>query len=138
MTRTRGDRDPKTKATKAAPSRFAPKAFLSGSPEAQQQLCIELAAELANRFDRLVGTPWSDAANSIVSQLRTSGHDLVSLEDADGSRRWEAVWYHPRGTFSLLLSFRPPTGVEVTWQADDTTFTARAVGPSAPSAPTFR
>jgi hypothetical protein len=126
MTRTRSDRDPKTKAAKAPPSRFAPKAFLAGSPETRQQLCVELAAELANRFERLVGTPWSDAASSIVGQLRASGHDLISLEDANGSRRWEAVWYHPRGTFSLLLCFRPPTSVEVTWQADDTTFTARA------------
>lgn len=128
MTRRPADRDPKTKAPKAPPSRFAPKAFINGSPEARQQLCVELAAELANRFDRLVGTPWSDAAISIVGQLRASGHDLISLEDADGFRRWEAVWYHPRGTFSLLLCFRPPTSVEVTWQADDTTFTARASG----------
>jgi len=126
MTRKSRDRDPKTHAPKAPPSRFSPKAFLSGSPEARQQLCLELAAELANRFDRLRGTPWSDAAASIVAELRTSGHDLVSLEDADGFRRWEAVWYHPKGNFSLLLAFRPPASVEVTWQADDTTFTARA------------
>jgi len=126
MTRRSPDRDPKTHAQKAPPSPFAPKAFLAGSPETQQRLCVELAAELANRFDRLRGTPWSDAATSIVGQLRTSGHDLISIDDADGFRRWEAVWYHPRGTFSLLLGFRPPASVEVTWRADDTTFTARA------------
>src|SRR3954470_10474008 len=126
MTRKPSGREPKVKAPKAPPSRFAPKAFLTGTPEATQRLCEALAAELANRFDRLLGTPWSDAATSIVTELRSSGHDLISLEDSDGFRRWEVVWYHPRGTFSLLLCFRPPTSVEVTWQTDGATFTARA------------
>jgi len=57
-----------------------------GSSDAGQQRSVELAAELANRFDRLSGTPSSDAATSIVDQRRISGHDLISVGDADGFR----------------------------------------------------
>jgi len=119
-------RKPKAKKVKPPPSRFAPAAFLSGSPEAVQQLCQELAAQAASSFADLTGTTWSTVGNSIVNQLRASGHDLSSFDDAEGLQEWQATWHHPRGTFSLFLPFRAPASVEVTWKSDDATFSARA------------
>lgn len=111
---------------KQPPSPFAPKAFLTGSPEAVQRLCEQIATQAASRFADLTGTTWMTVANAIVAQLRAAGHDLVGVDDSDELRQWQAVWYHPRGTFALILRFRPPAGVEVLWQADDTTFSALA------------
>ena len=91
-----------------------------------QQLCEQIATQAASRFADLTGTTWNDVATAIVTQLRASGHDLVSFDDDSELRQWQAVWYHPRGTFALILRFRPPASVEVLWQADDTTFSARA------------
>lgn len=119
-------RKPKSARDKPPPSRFAPAAFLSGSPEAVQQLCQDLATLSANRFADLTGTTWTQVATSIVDQLRATGHDLMSYEEGDGTQEWQATWHHPRGTFSLSLSFRAPTSVEVTWKADDAAFVARA------------
>ena len=113
-------------AEKEPPSPFAPKAFLTGSPAAVQQLCEQIATQAASGFADLTGTSWTTVAEAIVTQLRASGHDLVSVDDSDELRQWQAVWYHPRGTFALILRFRPPASVEVLWQTDDTTFSARA------------
>jgi hypothetical protein len=113
-------------APKEPPSPFAPKAFLTGSPEAVQELCEQIATQAASRFADLTGTSWTAVATAIVAQLRASGHDLVSVDDSDELRQWQAVWYHPRGTFALILRFRPPASVEVLWQANDTTISARA------------
>jgi hypothetical protein len=111
---------------KQPPSPFAPKAFLTGSPAAVQQLCDQIATQAAAGFADLTGTTWAAVAEAIVTQLRASGHDLVSVDDSDELRQWQAVWYHPRGTFALILRFRPPASVEVLWQADDKTISARA------------
>ena len=108
------------------PSRFAPKAFLAATPATVQGLCEALAAEAARRFVLATNTPWVAVATSIVADVRASGHDLVSLDDTGDVRQWQATWYHPRGTFSLSLSFRAPGSVEVTWQTSDATFVARA------------
>ena len=121
-------RKPKQKEPKGAPSRFAPAAFLSGSPEAVQKLCEELAAQAAGSFADLTGTTWSTVGTSIVQQLRASGHDLMSFDDGEGLQEWQATWHHPRGTFSLFLSFRAPASVEVTWKTDDATFCASGGG----------
>ena len=112
--------------TKAPPSRFAPGAFLSGSPEAVQGLCEELATLAAKRFQDLTGTSWREVGEALIEQLRASGHDLSNFDEAEGAQDWQATWHHPRGTFSLFLSFRAPSQVEVTWKSDDATFTARA------------
>ncbi len=124
MTRRPADQPPRTKAA-GVPSRFAPKAFLA-SPATVQALCNELATQSARRFADLPGIPWADVAASIVAEVRESGHDLISLDDSADHRQWQATWYHPLGTFSLLLSFRPPRSVEVTWQTDAATFSASA------------
>jgi hypothetical protein len=124
MTRRDPARPPKAAA--APPSRFAPKAFLAASPAAAQELCEQLAADAARRLADLTGTTWTAVAKAIVAEVRASGHDLVSLDDTEELRQWQATWYHPRGTFSLLLSFRAPGSVEVTWQTDDATFSASA------------
>lgn len=116
----------KTKAPSEPPSRFAPKAFLAATPATVQGLCEELAAEAARRFVLLTGTPWVTVASAVVAEVRASGHDLVSLDDTGDVRQWQATWYHPRGTFTLSLSFRAPGSVEVIWQTNDATFTARA------------
>lgn len=126
MKRSGPKRRAKPQKIKPPTSRFAPSAFLSGSPEAVQKLCEELAAQAASRFADLTGTTWSTVGTSIVEQLRGSGHDLSSFDDAEGFQEWQATWHHPRGTFSLFLSFRAPTSVEVTWKTDDATFSARA------------
>jgi len=126
MTRRSPDRPPKLKASSGPPSRFSPKAFLAATPATVQQLCQDLAGESSRRFVDLSGMPWAVVGQSIVADVRASGHDLISLDDSDGVRTWQATWYHPRGTFSLLLSFRFPRSVEVTWQADDAIFVARA------------
>lgn len=122
----RPKRKPKLEKTKAPPSRFAPAAFLSGSPQAVQQLCEELATQAASRFADLTGTTWATVGHAIANQLRASGHDLSSFDESEGLQEWQATWHHPRGTFSLFLSFRAPASVEVTWKSDDATFSARA------------
>jgi hypothetical protein len=126
MNRSTSKRGSKHEEAKPAPSRFAPAAFLSGSADTVQRLCEDLAKQAAKRFADLGGTSWEAMGTSIVEQLRASGHDLSSFDDSEGIREWQATWYHPRGTFSLLLAFRAPAGVEVTWKTDDATFSARA------------
>jgi hypothetical protein len=119
------EREPKLRAAKGDPPRFAPSAFLKGSSEQVQQLCDDLATLAAGRFRDLTGTTWQTAATALAQQLRTLGHDLMSMDESDGHQEWQATWHHPRGTFSLLLSFQAPCAVEVTWKTDDATFTAR-------------
>ncbi|HVJ21037.1 MAG TPA: hypothetical protein VM686_36755 [Polyangiaceae bacterium] len=118
-------REPKPKAAKGNPPRFAPSAFLKGSSEQVQQLCDDLATLAAERFSDLTGTSWQSVGSALAQQLRAIGHDLISIDESDDHQEWQATWHHPRGTFSLLLSFRAPHAVEVTWKADDATFTAR-------------
>jgi hypothetical protein len=126
MTRRPPNRPPPAKSSSGPPSPFAPKAFLAASPALVQRLCEQLAAESARRFVDLTGTTWLAMATAIVSEVRASGHDLIPLDEEEGTRQWQATWYHPRGTFSLLLSFRAPRTVEVSWRTDDATFSARA------------
>ena len=104
--------------------RFAPSAFLSGSPAQVQQLCDELADVAAARFADLTGTTWDSVGKSLASQLRALGHDLSSFDESPDLQDWHATWHNARGTFSLLLAFRAPCSVEVTWTADDKKFTA--------------
>ena len=118
-------REPKLRAPKGAPPRFAPSAFLKGSTAQVQQLCEELAALAAERFSDLTGTTWASVGATLAQQLRAVGHDLISVDDSDAHQEWRATWHHPRGTFSLLLSFQAPKAVAVTWKADDVAFTAR-------------
>jgi hypothetical protein len=105
--------------------RFAPSAFLKGSREQVQQLCDELATLAAERFSDLTGTTWPSVGAALAQQLRALGHDLIGIDDSDEHQEWVATWHHPRGTFSLLLSFQAPCAVEVTWRTDDAAFTAR-------------
>ena len=107
------------------PSRFAPSAFLSGSPESVQLLCQELADIAKARFADVTGSSWSRAARSIAEQLRSAGHDLRSFDESETMQEWQAEWHQPRGTFSLFLSFRAPTSAEVTWTTDTQTFVGR-------------
>jgi hypothetical protein len=110
----------------SAPSRhFAPAAFLKGTPEQVRSLCDELATVAAERFSDLTGTTWRDAGLSLVRQLRELGHDLSSFDETEELQEWQATWHHPRGTCSLLLSFRAPHAVEVTWKVDDEAYTTR-------------
>jgi len=105
--------------------RFAPAAFLSGSPAEVQQLCDELADLALTRFGDLSGTSWERVGQSLASQLRALGHDLISVDESSELQEWQATWHHPRGTFKFLLEFRAPCSVEVNWQTDTATFTAR-------------
>jgi hypothetical protein len=118
-------REPKPKADKGNPPRFAPSAFIKGSSEQVQQLCDDLATLAAARFSDLTGTTWQSVSSALAQHLRTIGHDLVSVDESDDHQEWQATWYHPRGTFTLSLSFHAPCAVEVTWKTDDATFTAR-------------
>jgi hypothetical protein len=113
------------KAAQGDPPRFAPSAFLKGSRQQVQQLCDELATLAAQRFSDLTGTTWRATGVTLAQQLRALGHDLVSVDESDEQQEWLATWHHPRGTFSLLLSFQAPHAVAVTWKADDTSYTAR-------------
>ncbi|MEO7034211.1 MAG: hypothetical protein ABI548_09990 [Polyangiaceae bacterium] len=126
MNRPRFKHPSKIKEPKRPSSRFAPAAFLKGEPESVRELCQALADQMVRGFSDLRGTSWRSVATSLVDQLRTSGHDLSQIEDTDEIQAWQATWYHPRGTFSLLLSFRAPAAVEVMWKADDAIFTAKA------------
>ena len=105
--------------------RFAPAAFLSGSPAEVQQLCDELADLAATRFGDLAGTTWERVGQSLASQLRALGHDLTSFDESTELQEWHATWHHTRGTFTFLLEFRAPCSVEVTWKTDTATFSAR-------------
>jgi hypothetical protein len=116
---------PKLRAAQGDPPRFAPSAFLKGSHEQVQQLCDDLATLATTRFSDLTGTTWPTASAALAQQLRALGHDLISIDESDVHQEWLATWHHPRGTFSLLLSFQAPHAVEVTWKTEDSTFTAR-------------
>ena len=118
-------REPKLRAAKGEPPRFAPTAFLKGSGEQVQQLCDDLATLAAERFSDLTGTTWPATSAALAQQLRALGHDLISIDESDAHQEWQATFYHPRGTFSLLLAFQAPHAVEVTWKTEDSTFTAR-------------
>lgn len=118
-------REPKLRAAKGDPPRFAPSAFLKGSREQVQQLCDDLATLAAERFSDLTGTTWPAASAALAQQLRALGHDLISIDESDAHQEWLATWHHPRGTFSLLLAFQAPYAVEVTWKAEDFALTAR-------------
>jgi hypothetical protein len=119
----RSKRVPKPKAA-TDPPRFAPSAFLKGSAQQVQQLCDELATLAAERFSDLTGTTWPRVGTTLAAQLRAIGHDLVSIDDSDEHQEWVATWHHPRGTFSLRLSFQAPHAVAVTWNTDEAAFTA--------------
>lgn len=108
-----------------APSPFAPSAFLRGTPEAVRELCEGLAGIAHDRFLDLTGTTWQRAGSDLAHQLRAAGHDLTSFDDSEQLQEWQTTFYHSRGTFSLLLTFRAPTFVEVTWRSDDDAITAR-------------
>lgn len=110
---------PRTPTAKQPPSVFAPAAFLKGSPDATRELCEGLASIAHERFCDLTGTTWQRAGADLAQQLRSAGHDLTAFEDTDTLQEWQATYYHPRGTFTLSLTFRAPTSVEVTWQSDD-------------------
>lgn len=113
------------KPAKGEPPRFAPSAFLKGSREQVQQLCDELATLAAERFSDLTGTNWVSTGTTLANQLRALGHDLIGVDESDEHQEWVATWHHPRGTFSLVLSFRAPHAVAVAWQTEDGTYTAR-------------
>jgi len=118
-------RKSKDKGPSKAASVFAPAAFIKGAPEAVRELCEGLANIAHERFSDLTGTTWHDAGKALAQQLREAGHDLVALDEADELQEWQGVFYHPRGTFSLLLVFRAPASVEVTWSVDGQAITAR-------------
>jgi hypothetical protein len=90
-----------------------------------QRLCDELATLAAERFSDLTGTNWRSVGVTLAQQLRAVGHDLIDIDDSEEHQEWQATWHHPRGTFSLILSFQAPHGVLVTWKADDGAYTAR-------------
>ncbi|RYZ02398.1 MAG: hypothetical protein EOO73_31785 [Myxococcales bacterium] len=118
-------RPPKPQKPSPAPSPFAPAAFLKGSPEAVRELCERLADIAHARFSDLTGTTWERTGTDLAQQLRGAGHDLTSFDAADDLQEWQTTYYHTRGTFSLLLAFRAPTSVEVTWRSDDGAISAR-------------
>jgi len=105
--------------------KFAPKAFLSGSPEQVQGLCNDLAELAAERFSDLTGTTWESVGKSLASQLRELGHDLTAFEDTPEHQEWQTTWHHPKGTFVFTLEFRAPYAAAVTWKTDNRTFTAQ-------------
>jgi hypothetical protein len=115
----------KPPAAKQPPSPFAPAAFLKGSPDAVRDLCEGLAGIAHERFGDLTGTTWQRTGSDLAAQLRAAGHDLTSFEESDTLQEWQATYYHSRGTFTLSLTFRAPTGVEVSWQSDDGTIVAQ-------------
>jgi len=122
----RAGRD-KKKAKKQSPTerpKFAPAAFLAGSPEQVQALCNDLAELAAERFSDLTGTTWVSVGQALAGQLRELGHDLMSFEDTPEHQEWQTTWHHPKGTFVFTLEFRAPYSASVTWKTDDRTFTA--------------
>ena len=104
--------------------KFAPKSFLSGSPEQVQGLCNDLAELAAERFSDLTGTTWDSVGKSLAAQLRELGHDLTAFEDTPEHQEWQTTWHHPKGTFVFTLEFRAPYAASVTWKTDDRTFSA--------------
>ncbi len=76
----RAKKKPKDQSAEPRP-KFAPAAFLSGSPEQVQTLCNDLAELAAERFSDLTGTTWVSTGQALASQLRALGHDLMSFED---------------------------------------------------------
>ncbi|MES1189267.1 MAG: hypothetical protein ABUL60_35960 [Myxococcales bacterium] len=122
----RAGRDKKKAKKPSATERpkFAPAAFLSGTPEQVQSLCNDLAELAAERFSDLTGTTWVSVGQALASQLRELGHDLMSFEDTPEHQEWQTTWHHPKGTFVFTLEFRAPYAATVTWKTDDRTFTA--------------
>jgi hypothetical protein len=122
----RPERAPKKSKSESAQERpkYAPASFLSGSPQQVQSLCTDLAELAAERFSDLTGTTWIDVGQSLAQQLRALGHDLIDLEGTPEHQLWQATWYHPKGTFVFTLEFKAPYAASVTWQTDDTSFSA--------------
>jgi hypothetical protein len=89
-------------------------------------MCEDLAKQALRGFVELTGNNRNAEGPSIVQQLRASGHDLICLEDTAEIQQWQATLYHPQATYTLLLTYHAPRSVEVTWQVDDVTITARA------------
>lgn len=118
-------RKSKDKGPPKAASVFAPAAFIKGTPESVRELCEGLAGIAHERFSDLTGTTWDSVGRSLAQQLREAGHDLMALDESDELQEWQGTFYHPRGTFSLLLVFRAPTSVEVSWSVDGDAITAR-------------
>jgi hypothetical protein len=71
----------KAKSAPEKSQRFAPSAFLKGTPEQVRALCDELATLAAERFSDLTGTTWRDAGFALARQLRELGHDLSSFDE---------------------------------------------------------
>lgn len=115
-----------TSKARPSPARFAPSTFVASSPEAVQRLCNELATEAARAFAARGKTDFRTVGTSIAQQLRVSGHDLSPFDETEDVQQWQATLYHPKGTFSLFLSFRANGHVEVTFRSDTTVYTARA------------
>jgi hypothetical protein len=88
-------------------------------------LCEKLASIAHQRFTDLTGTTWQRAGSDLAQQLRGAGHDLTAFDESEELQEWQVSYYHPRGTFTLSLTFRAPADVEVAWRADDATITAR-------------
>jgi hypothetical protein len=125
MSRPPPNRRAKPPKGKPVASRFAPAAFVAGSPETVQRLCEELAEQAAWAFVQQTGKDWKVVGASLAQQLRASGHDLSRFDDSEDVQEWQATLYHPKGTFSLFLSFRASGQVEVTFRTDEATFSAR-------------
>jgi hypothetical protein len=58
-------------------------------------------------------------------KVKADKGDLIAVDEAEDQQEWLATWHHPRGTFSLLLSFQAPHAVAVTWKTDEGSYTAR-------------
>lgn len=104
--------------------KFAPAAFISGSPAQVQALVDDLAELAAERFGDLTGTTWEEVGRSLAGQLRALGHDLIGFEETAELQEWQATWHHPRGMFVFSLTFRAPCSALVSWRTDEATYAA--------------
>jgi hypothetical protein len=98
--------------------RFSREAFDRADQAGLDKLCSDLAERLSELFAK--APDWTQAAYSIVQELRRIGHDLWSFDDdSPDSQAWCGSWAEPQTSGELILEFETPSEVGVSWRAED-------------------
>jgi len=115
---------------------ISPAAFDAADAADVADLCRRLAERVSALFQAPTES-WQSTAFAAIEGLRSVGHDLWSLDDdGDGWQTWCGDYSQPAPSpAELILEFRAPDGVEVTWlRGNPKTIVARAIAGSSANA----
>lgn len=95
--------------------RFSRPHFEQADGAALEALCQELARFLSESFT--AASDWSEAGYDLIKRLIAVGHDLASFDDdSPHFQAWCGNWLRPNVGGELILEFRAPSEVVVTWK----------------------